>query len=260
MKVHTDENHTFKCKSCDTTTFTQDDLKQHTVMSHTFTCPSCEQTFCEPTELDAHKANTHPHMCVICFKELGDKGDLTRHIEDCHTYICDVCGYMAISEDIMENHILERHARPDSDGEYKCEDCEYQSKDKTNYGKHYKETHGSKAKNAVVDTNGKKTNEEYRILKNNFERLEAMYQDSLEENNKVKSEYEARLIQANDNYDVVKSENEVLKEKVDVLFKLGRSYINNKSKQDNANNREHINVQETKEDEIQVLPTVEENS
>ena len=74
-----------------------------------------------------------------------------------------------------------------------------------------------------MDTNGKKTNEEYRILKNNFERLEAMYQDSFEGNNKVKSEYEARLVQANDNYDVVKSENEVLKEKVDVLFKVDRS-------------------------------------
>ena len=46
-----------------------------------------------------------------------------------------------------------------------------------------------------------------RILKHNFERLETMYQDSLEEVNNVKSEYEARLIKANDNYVVVKAEN-----------------------------------------------------
>ena len=131
-----------------------------------------------------------------------------------------------------------------------------QDQTQTNFGKHYKETHGSKAKNSTVDTmDASKGNEEYRILKNNFERLEVMYQDSLEEVNKVKSEYEARLIKANDDYDVVKSENEVLKEKVDVLFKLGRSYINNSSKK--VENTDTINVQGAQEDEIQVLPTEE---
>ena len=52
-----------------------------------------------------------------------------------------------------------------------------------------------------------------------------MYHDSLEEVNQVRSEYEAKLIIANDNYTIVKAEGR--KEKVDVLFKLGRSYINN---------------------------------
>ena len=255
MMVHKDEDHTFKCKSCKATTHTQEDLNEHIAMSHTFQCPSCETTFCESAELDVHKADTHPNMCVTCYIELKDKEDLARHIEDCHTYTCDVCGYMAISEDIMENHILAKHARPDSDGEYKCEDCSYQCKDKTDFGKHFKENHGSKAKNVVVETNGNKPNEEYRILKNNFDRLESMYKDNLEEFDKVKSEYEARLIKANDDYDVVKSENEVLKEKVDVLFKLGRSYINNSRK---VNKTEHINVQAAQEDEIEVLPNEED--
>ena len=69
-------------------------------------------------------------------------------------------------------------------------------------------------------------------MKSNFSRLETMYHQSLDEVNKVKSEYEAKIIIANDNYRVVKTENEVLKERVDVLFKLGRSYLNNtKSKE-----------------------------
>ena len=59
----------------------------------------------------------------------------------------------------------------------------------------------------------------------NFERLEGMYHESLEEVNQVKSEYEAKLIRANDNQAVIMAENEALKEKVDILFKLGRSYI-----------------------------------
>ena len=52
-----------------------------------------------------------------------------------------------------------------------------------------------------------------------------MFQDSLEEVNRVKSEYEAKLMEANEKVRQAVAENEVLKEKVDVLFKLGRSYI-----------------------------------
>ena len=90
-----------------------------------------------------------------------------------------------------------------------------------------------------------KLEEQLRIMINNFERLETMYHDSLEEVNQVKSEYEAKLIKANDNYVVVKSENEILKEKIDVLFKLGRSYLNNSTNPDNKKK----DSKETKKDE-----------
>ena len=53
-----------------------------------------------------------------------------------------------------------------------------------------------------------------------------MYQDALEEADTVKADFEARLLKATDMYAAAKAENEVLEEKVDVLFKLGRSYIN----------------------------------
>ena len=69
------------------------------------------------------------------------------------------------------------------------------------------------------------------MIKNNFESQEAMYHDALSETNKVKSEYEAKLITSHDNFEIVQAENEILKEKVDVLFKLGRSYINNATKE-----------------------------
>ena len=53
-----------------------------------------------------------------------------------------------------------------------------------------------------------------------------------------------------DNYTIVKTENEVLKEKVDVLFKLGRSYINNvKNSQKEAGTKSSID----KDEDIQVV-------
>ena len=133
---------------------------------------------------------------------------------------------------------------------FKCDDCTFESQDRDSFGKHYKEMHGSmasaKAPSPLLNNMEKaKLEEQLRIMKNNFERLETMYHDSLEEVNQVKSEYEAKLIKANDNYVVVKSENEILKEKIDVLFKLGRSYLNNSTNPDNNKK----DTKETKKDE-----------
>ena len=79
----------------------------------------------------------------------------------------------------------------------------------------------------VEGTEEGNSKEELRMLKSNFQRLELLFQDSLLQ---VRSEYEAKLIDAKDKYRAVKAENEELKEKVDVIFKLGRSYINRRKK------------------------------
>ena len=52
-----------------------------------------------------------------------------------------------------------------------------------------------------------------------------MFQESLEENEKMKSEYTAKLLEATEKYRVILQENEELKERVESLFKLGRGYI-----------------------------------
>ena len=97
------------------------------------------------------------------------------------------------------------------------------------------------------------------VLKNNFERLECLFQDSLEEVNQVKSEDEAKLIEANDNLRIAKAENEELKEKVDVLFKLGRSYINKKDRGSTEQKQLPANVPRNNEDTIETV-TIEEVS
>ena len=68
-----------------------------------------------------------------------------------------------------------------------------------------------------------------------------MYHEALDEINQVKSEYESKLVSANDNFCLVKAENETLKEKVDILFKLGRSYIDNTKAEHNQKKDPHNN-------------------
>ena len=78
-----------------------------------------------------------------------------------------------------------------------------------------------------------------------------MYHEFLNEVNKVKSEYEAKLIQAVDNFAVMKTENEVLKERVDVLFKLGRSYLSNPNNPKSANEKDAI--EKPSNNDVQVI-------
>ena len=50
--------------------------------------------------------------------------------------------------------------------------------------------------------------EEIQQLKNNFEWLDLLFQDSLEENNQLKLEYLEKLIEVNDRLRQVKTESE----------------------------------------------------
>ena len=219
----------FKCENCPSFFKTKSLLNEHNRTNHTFICSYCNAGRDTLDELNKHKAEEH---------------------KDDQIYRCDLCEFVCYREGIMEDHILDKHAIPDKDNLFKCDDCDFQTTEKNNYGKHFKETHGSEAQNTGLET--KNLEDKLRILKKNFERLESMYHDSLEETNKVKSEYEARLLQATDNYTAIKAENEVLKERVDILFKLGRSYLNKTIIED----KKH----QTEDDKIEVVEETEDEN
>ena len=68
-------------------------------------------------------------------------------------------------------------------------------------------------------------NEELKSYKNNFQRLETLLKESIEEQSQIRSQNEARIITANDRIEELKAENVELKDKNDILYQLGRSYI-----------------------------------
>ena len=122
----------------------------------------------------------------------------------------------------MEDHILESHVEPDENNMFKCDACQFTSMNKIKFGFHYKIKHGSKK----TDTNQSSQNEdELRLLKMNFQRLESMYKESLDEAERVKADYELKLVKASDENIRISSENIVLKERIDILYKLGRQYL-----------------------------------
>ena len=248
LRSHNQSIHNFKCDHCDERKVSQEDLNKHIDANHSFNCSVCNIKLPNKSDLEKHQSDQHT-MCMICSVDLGTKEKVNIHMKECHMFICDVCSFTCTSEGSIEDHILDNHATPDTDNWYKCDDCTFQSQDKRTFGEHFKQKHGSEAPT-------KKLEEENRIIKNNFERLEGMYHDSLEEVNRVKSDCEARVIAANDNYTVLKAENEVLKEKVDILFKLGRSYLDRNNA---ANNTEEKKEDNDEEIEVEVIDEDTEN-
>ena len=110
----------------------------------------------------------------------------------------------------MEDHLLEKHPRTENDNNnFKCGDCAYTTMTNEELGRHVKETHNKRtqAQNSDNHDTIEVVNEEeeesraksdLKVLRSNFERLEVMYRESLDEVNKVRSEYEAKLMEAND--------------------------------------------------------------
>ena len=82
--------------------------------------------------------------------------------------------------------------------------------EKHEFGFHFKSTHGSRSKPQHNDRNPSEVEVELRILRNNFERLEGLYKDALEENNSIKSDYESKLISADETNTRLIGQKEVL--------------------------------------------------
>ena len=170
----------------------------------------------------------------------------------------------------MEDHILEEHFEKGKDNLFHCVECNFTYLEKNNLGRHYKSLHKGNPNNEVDPDNHDEQPEqpinnendetlelsqvkaELKVWKRNFQRLETMYQESLEEVNTVKSEYEAKLIMTNDQFGVIKAENETLKKKVDILFKLGKSFFESEDTADpnKRNNKTYDKIEVLEEEEI----------
>ena len=248
LEMHNKEEHEFYCKeeNCKKVLGSKDDLKTHRKEEHPVICSVCSARMVSKVELAAHIEKEHHSSCTFCDKKFSKRSELKDHELKAHNFTCDFCGFRGNNETTMEDHIMEKHTGADKDNNYKCDDCTYKTNNKDEFRKHFRENHSTYAKDQskhetieIVNEDPSEESSEkvdLKLLRSNFERLQQMYHESLDENNKVRSEYEAKLLEAHDNYRTVKAENEELKEKVDVLFKLGRSYINNRKNEETLSN------------------------
>ena len=261
FSTHFKTDHISTCTKCGKEFGTLEELKKHMEQEHSFICTVCSKHFQTNLLLNMHRDEAHKHDCPLCNKIFANTSNLNDHVKDDHTFHCEMCKFEGTTALIMENHILAKHFTPDENNKFCCDECTNKFDTREQLGNHLREEHKDKDKSEQEtgsDEEGK-LKEELRQLKNNFQRLESLFQDSLEEVNKVKTEYEAKLIEANDKYRTVKAENEELKEKVDVLFKLGRSYINRKEKPDKEEKKETPKTPEETVETVTIEDAIDED-
>ena len=275
---HMKTEHAPSCDICNIRFENKELLQKHIEKEHISSnireCSSCNEKFRNNDLFEQHMKTTHileqAFKCAHCDEEFATEKELDGHVENVHTmnvdpFECRICNFTGKTVEVMQNHIIEKHYHTDENNQFTCDECVYKCDTRRQLKKHFEEHHGDIC---PVDNQNKPSNneiklkEELKLLKKSFQRLESMYQDAQEEANNVKSEYEAKIMEANDRVRTITAENEALKEKVDILFKLGRSYINQK---ENTSSNDHKRVEtdnkqalNTSEEEIETV-TIDDN-
>ena len=206
------------------------------MIKHGNICIICQDKFATKGKLDKHIQDAHRYSCTECDKTEESQENLNKHVQEKHSeetivedaYKCEYCDFEETSVQVMKEHIIEKHTRKDNNNQFVCDDCDFTCDKRGKLITHFRNNHVEKnpaekeGEDGLEETTLK---EEHRQLRNNFERLNTLFQESLEEVDRVKSEYTAKLLDTNERFRVTLKENEELKEKVEILFKLGRSYI-----------------------------------
>ena len=245
LKMHVERCKVFPCDKCNDIFYDEENLKVHQDHKHMIQCSLCPELLTTESKLQDHIEQMHrAFKCHICEKVFDTKVELDNHIKKDHTdaeievvsFVCESCPYEDSNADTMKEHVIEEHGTKDQNGEYTCYDCNLRCDKKENLVKHYRQKH---KKNRPADDNKTPDDinlkEEHRLLKNNFERLNALFQETLEELDSVKADFKIKLDEVTEKYREAKIENEELKEKVDILFKLGRGYISKAESLDGKN-------------------------
>ena len=242
LQIHLQTCKLYSCGECNDIFYDSGDLNEHVIHNHRNKCNICQEVFSIKSELEQHVKDKHRFTCKRCSVIAESEEAVMNHMKEVHSdsdqevseeevYECEYCDFIGHEIDVMREHIVETHTKKGKDNRFSCDSCDFKSKKRQQLLLHFRTEHMKKTGNSPGDADDDKREEtiaikeEYRKLKNNFERLNAMFQESLEEVDRVKSEYSAKLIEATEKYRVTLTENEELKEKVEILFKLGRGYI-----------------------------------
>ena len=199
-------------------------LGKHVDESHVIICPYCNIRLKNLTKMKLHIEREH------------NKNKTTE--KDTTIYQCDLCGESRSSIKSVQNHMMCVHLLSDNNGMYNCDECSYKCSSKTEMWRHFKEKHNLLNEDeededgmCLGECKASRTLEdELKSVQSNFKRLEALQVATKAEADRLKAEMEKSEIVHNQKISTLIEENTSLKEKNDILYKLGEEYLRNNEK------------------------------
>ena len=158
------------------------------------------------------------HHCEDCSLSFETQKDLDNHLSNENSYRCDMCNFVGKSITFMEKHILDCHVKANSNNLFACDECGQEFASKNLLWNHFTSCHKSpNSSKGCTEDEVKNLKSQIKHLTNSFQRLEGILKDTIDEAEESKSQYEAKLLEADDIIRVAKTENEELKERLNIL-------------------------------------------
>ncbi|XP_062701189.1 transcription factor grauzone [Aedes albopictus] len=139
LKQHLQEHETLgnempKCSICGICFRTKINLQKHITRVHTkkHSCEICSKIFAKAAQLRQHQVNMHDHVkkqCEVCNKWLKNQVAWHKHVKRHQSdgaYKCDQCEHVSVNLPSLKEHKERRHGKRNRN--YDCDQC----------GKHYK--------------------------------------------------------------------------------------------------------------------------
>ena len=215
--TETKTNANFKCNYCLFETNTDESLSLHETSHHGVCCNDCKSLFSSQNELD-------------------------DHVPKCHKpeFKCSFCSFVGKDQNSLVNHINYRH----KESNFVCHDCDYTEKDKIKVRDHIKKNHTDKddADILALKNSLKSLNESYDRLNNLYSKMKAEAADK-------DLGYKIQLAEAQDQFKVLKAENEKLKETNRIQENLWKIWLEKFEKEKIENSNQLVSNDNTVEND-----------
>ena len=179
----------------------------------------------------SHVETIHERVfsCDNCDFTCRDPDNMTSHMKIHTTIQCNDCSFTTSSPETLGNHIKDKHSVGSNLAAIQCTNCELRFTDHADYTNHMKThtdyTYVKKTYLETLEAENEHLKSEVCKLKEDFERLQSIFEVTKNTSRKDNHEIDAELANVREQFRAVKEENIYLREKNDTLFKLGKMAI-----------------------------------
>lgn len=140
---HDQKKYIFRCESCHFAFAELKHLEEHKARKHSdpsFNCDKCRKAYSTQHSLSRHITSYHKNPgtfeCSKCDRKFNRKDLLNKHLtkhSENKNFICNICDKALKSKCALSAHISGLHLKKRV---YKCDDCGFETKWKSNYTQH----------------------------------------------------------------------------------------------------------------------------